>query len=326
MPGLPKIVYFGSDPVCLPGLKYLFEKGRDHCILEAVVTQPDRRQGRGKKLQQNAVAAYASAQSIPLLQPEKPDILLSEWLRTQSITLAFVMAYGHFLPKAVREAPKYGMLNFHGSVLPAYRGASPVETAIAMGDSKTGVCLMQIIKELDAGPVVECEYIKIQPTETGSTLRAKVGQAVVPLISRNLEASLHGKLYFGPQNAEHATFCRKISKEDGALDFRQSATAIDARLRAFTPWPGAFFEHRKMRIKVGRCSVASMDLSDAPGTVLRVGETLDIATDDGVLCIHELQRPSGRLLSVSDFLRGYEIVVGDMLPSVPSEPLLVPSP
>ena len=207
----------------------------------------------------------------------------------------------------------------------AHRGASPVETAIAMGDSKTGVCLMQITKELDAGPVAECEHIKIKSTETGSTLRAKVGQAVVPILSRNLEASLHGKLDFGPQNAGHATFCRKISKEDGALDFRQSAIAIDARLRAFTPWPGAFFEHKDMRIKVGRCSVASMDQSDAPGTVIRVGKTLDIATNDGVLCIHELQRPSGRLLPVSDFLRGYEIVVGDVLPSVLSVPLLVTS-
>lgn len=323
MSDLPKIVYFGSDPICLPGLQYLFEKGGDLCVLAAVVSQPDRRQGRGKKLQQNAVAAYATAQSIPLLQPEKPDVALGEWLRKESITLAFVMAYGHYLPMTVREAPKHGMLNFHGSVLPDYRGASPVETAIAMGDSETGVCLMQVIKELDAGPVAECEHIKIESTETGTTLRAKVGQAVVPLLSRNLKTSLHGGLEFDSQDAERATFCRKISKEDGALNFWQSATTIDARLRAFTPWPGAFFEHEGMRIKVGRCSVRTEGKTGVPGTVLRVGKTLDISTTAGVLCIHELQRPSGRLLPVSDFLRGYQIVVGDVLPSVPNVPLLV---
>ncbi|MEC7274431.1 MAG: methionyl-tRNA formyltransferase [Verrucomicrobiota bacterium] len=323
MPDLPKIVYFGSDAICLPGLRYLVERGRDLCELAAVVSQPDRRKGRGKKLQKNAVAAYASTQSIQLLQPENPDFVLGEWLRAQSITLAFVMAYGHYLPKTVREAPKHGMLNFHGSVLPNYRGASPVETAIAMGDSKSGVCLMQVVKELDAGPVAECEYVSIESTDTGSTLRAKVGQAVVPLISRNLEASLRDGLEFSPQDADHATFCRKILKKDGALDFYQSAASIDARRRAFTPWPGSFFDHREMRIKIGYSSVAAMHLNRVPGTVLRVGKTLDIATSDGVLCIHELQRPTGRLMPVSDFLRGYEIVVGDVLASVPSVPLLV---
>ena len=323
MSDLPKIVYFGSDAICLPGLRYLVERGRDLCELVAVVSQPDRPKGRGKKLQQNAVAAYASTQSIQLLQPEKPDFILGEWLRAQPITLAFVMAYGHYLPKIVREAPKYGMLNFHGSVLPKYRGASPVETAITMGDFKTGVCLMQVVKELDAGPVAECENISIESTDTGSTLRAKVGQAVVPLISRNLEASLRGRLEFSPQDADRATYCRKILKKDGALNFHQSAVAIDARIRAFTPWPGAFFEHREMIIKVGYCSVSAISQPASPGTVLSVDKTLDIATNDGVLCIHELQRPGGRLLPVSDFQRGYKIVVGDVLSSVPSVPLLV---
>lgn len=323
MPDLPKIVYFGSDVICLPGLQYLFEEGRDHCALAAVVSQPDRRQGRGKKLQQNAVAAYASAHGIPLLQPEKPDAALAEWLRSESIVLAFVMAYGHFLPKAVREAPARGMLNFHGSLLPAYRGASPVETAIALGDSETGVCLMQVVKEMDAGAVADCERVRIENTDTSPVVRAKVGQAVVPLLRRNLQASLLGGLKFEPQDAGRATFCRKIAKEDGALDFGQSAAAMHARLRAFTPWPGGYFDHREFRIKVGRCSFAESGQSGTPGTVLAVDETLDVATTAGVLCIHELQRPGGRLLPVPDFVRGYPIGVGEVLGSVPREPLLV---
>lgn len=322
MSDLPKIVYFGSDAICLPGLTYLFEQARELCTIAGVVTQPDRRQGRGKKLQQNPVAAYASSMGIPLLQPEKPDAALVEWMREQGVALAFVMAYGHFLPKAVREAPTHGMLNFHGSILPAYRGASPVETAIALGESETGVCLMQVVKEMDAGAVADCERVCIEDSDTSPSVRAKVGQAVVPLLARDLAPSLRGELSFEAQDVSQATFCRKISKEDGALDFAQPAAAIDARLRAFTPWPGGYFDHGETRIKVGACSVADAAASAEPGTVLAVSETVDVATRAGTLRIHELQRPGGRMLPVADFIRGYPLQVGELLPSVQGEPLL----
>lgn len=323
MPDLPKIVYFGSDAICLPGLSYLHEQSSHLCTIVAVVSQPDRRQGRGKRLQQNPVAKYASAQGIPLLQPEKPDAALAEWLRAEEVALAYVMAYGHFLTQAVREAPTHGVLNFHGSILPAYRGASPVETAIALGETETGVCLMEVVKEMDAGAVADCERVCIEDTDTSSTVRAKVGQAVVPLLERTLSASLIGQLNFAPQDASQASFCRKISKEDGALDFAQSATAIHARLRAFIPWPGGYFDHGQTRIKVGQSSVVEANMTAAPGTVVAIGEKIDVATTDGLLRIYELQRPGGRMLAVADFLRGYPMQVGEVLPSVRGEPLLV---
>ncbi|MGZ0657656.1 methionyl-tRNA formyltransferase [Coraliomargarita sp. W4R72] len=323
MSDLPKIVYFGSDAICLPGLQYLLEQGRDQCTLAAVISQPDRRQGRGKKLQQNPVAEFASSNGIPLLQPEKPDAALADWLRAEGVALAFVMAYGHFLPKAVREAPTHGMLNFHGSLLPAYRGASPVETAIALGEDETGVCLMQVVKEMDAGSVADRERVGITAADTSPSVRAKVGEAVVPLLQRDLAAALQGELEFSAQDVSQATFCRKISKEDGALDFEQPAAAIDARLRAFTPWPGAYFDHGEIRIKVGQCSVGTSAAAAQPGEVLAVGATVEVATTDGVLCMHELQRPGGRMLPVSDFLRGYPIEVGEVLPSLSSVSLLV---
>jgi len=322
MSDLPKIVYFGSDAICLPGLAYLFEQTSGLCTIAAVVSQPDRRQGRGKKIQQNPVAEYASAKGLPLMQPEKPDAALAEWLRAQPVALAFVMAYGHFLPKAVREAPTHGMLNFHGSILPAYRGASPVESAIAMGESQTGVCLIQVAKEMDAGAVAASERVCIENTDTSPLVRAKIGQAVVPLLRGSLAASLRGELRFEPQDASRATFCRKISKEDGALDFAQPAVVIEARLRAFTPWPGGYFDHGAIRIKVGRCSVAESAGGVPPGTVLAVGETVDVATGECVLRMHELQRPGGRMLAVPDFIRGYPIQVGEQLPSVAAVPLV----
>lgn len=322
MSTLPKIVYFGSDAICLPGLRYLHESAGSVCEVAAVVSQPDRRQGRGKKLQQNPVAAYASESGIPLMQPEKPDADLAEWMRSESIAVAYVMAYGHFLPKAVREAPAFGMLNFHGSLLPRFRGASPVETAIALGEKETGVCLMQVVKEMDAGAVADRERVCIEGTDTSPIVRAKVGEAVVPLLERSLKATLSGQLDFTRQDASQATFCRKLSKEDGALDFSQSAEAIEARLRAFTPWPGGFFEHQEVRIKVGACRVGGVAEGQVPGTVLSVDGSLAVATGEGVLNIDELQRPGGRMLPVEDFLRGYPIDVGEQLPSQQNLPLL----
>ena len=320
---LPKIAYFGSDAICLPGLRYLREQCADLCELALVVSQPDRRQGRGKQLKQNPVAAYSSEAGIPLSQPEKPKREWVEEVALGGFRLGFVMAYGHFLPKSVREAPTHGLLNFHGSLLPAYRGASPVETALAMGEIETGVCLMEIAQEMDAGAVAGVERIPIHEEDYEADLRMRMGEAVVPLIDRHLSAALSGGLNFEAQDASQATFCRKISKQDGALDFNQPARLIDCRLRAFTPWPGGFFEICETLIKVGRAEALPVRASKEPGRVLLAGETLDVATTDGVIRFYELQRPGGRMLPTEDFLRGFTIEVGEVLPSVPSEQLLV---
>ena len=138
MSHLPTIVFFGSDAICLPVLNYLKHEAAGECVLRAVVSQPDRRQGRGKQLQPNAVAAWALANGVELLQPEQPTRELADWMVAEEIAVALVMAYGHFLQKSLREAATHGMLNFHGSLLPQYRGASPVETALAFGDAETG--------------------------------------------------------------------------------------------------------------------------------------------------------------------------------------------
>lgn len=319
----PKIAYFGSDAICLPGLRYLHEQCQDLCELALVVSQPDRRQGRGKQLKQNPVAAYASEAGIPLSQPEKPSREWAAELKLDELAVAFVMAYGHFLPKSVRDAPANGLLNFHGSLLPAYRGASPVETALALGDSETGVCLMEIAKEMDAGGVADVERIPIHEVDTGPMLRERMGEAVIPLIQRGLAAALSGELSFEAQDASKATFCRKISKQDGALDFQQPAELIDCRLRAFTPWPGGYFEFRDTLIKTGFAESLPVRAEADPGTVLLSGESLDVATTEGVIRFHELQRPGGRMLPAQDFLRGFPIEPGDQLPSVQSESLLV---
>ena len=323
MSQLPSIVFFGSDAICLPVLNYLKHEAAGECVLRAVVSQPDRRQGRGKQLQSNPVVAWALENGVELLQPEQPTLELADWMMVEEIAVALVMAYGHFLQKSLREAAQHGMLNFHGSRLPQYRGASPVETALASGDTETGVGLMQVVKEMDAGGVADFEVVGIGEQDTGPELRVKVGEAVVPLLRRNLAAMLAGELKFKPQDINLVTYCRKMRKEDGAVDFSLPALAINNRLRAFTPWPGGYFDHGEVRIKIGRTSV-EIDGSAAaePGTVLSTSPAVRVATGAGVLCCHELQRPGARMLAVADFLCGYSLAEGDRLIGGTAEPLI----
>jgi methionyl-tRNA formyltransferase len=164
--------------------------------------------------------------------------------------------------------------------------------------------------------------VRIDEVNTAPDVRAKVGEAVVPLLRRNLEQAISGQLRFEAQDDSNASFCRKIKKEDAALDFNQPAQDIDCRLRACTPWPGAYFDHGPVRVKVGRASWLPVPAAGQPGTVLVAGNTLDVATGDGVLQIHELQRPGGRMLAVKEFLRGFQIEPGTVLPSVAGEDLL----
>ena len=314
MSELPNVVFFGSDAICLPVLNYLKHQAAGECVLRAVVSQPDRRQGRGKKLQPNPVAAWAAENGVELLQPEQPTRELADWMVEQRTAVALVMAYGHFLQKSLRDAALGGMWNFHGSLLPKYRGASPVETALASGDAETGVGLMQVVKEMDAGAVADVEVVRIGESDTGPQLRAKVGEAVVPLLRRNLAAMLAGELPSAEQDVSQVTYCRKMCKEDGAIDFSLPAAAIYNRLRAFTSWPGGYFDHGEARIKVGRASV-ELDSSETaePGTVLNTEPPVRVATGEGTICFHELQRPGARMLPVADFLRGYPMAEGDRL-------------
>lgn len=316
------IIFFGSDAICLPVLQYLHALKGDEIVLRAVVSQPDRPSGRGKKMQANPVAAWANSEGIELLQPEVPGEALASWIEAEGIALSLVMAYGHFLPASLRKATPVQMVNFHGSILPALRGASPVETALANGATQTGVSLMKIVREMDAGGVADLECVNIEETDTAISLRVKIGLAVVPLLERNLMALISGTANFEAQDTALVTYCRKITKDDGALNFQQSARAMDCRLRAFSPWPGGYFDYANTRIKVGRVEVVDSDSTTEPGTVLSAdAEGLKVATAEGVLVLLELQRPGGRMLPVDAFLRGFPIEVGACLPSTKGEAL-----
>jgi len=320
-----RLAFFGSDAIALPALEYLhWAEGIE---LAGVVSQPDRPAGRGRHLHANAVSAWAHRQGLPLLQPEKAGEEEVTWLRTQHVDLVLVMAYGQLLKKDLLEAPPRGMWNLHASLLPAYRGASPVETALACGESVTGVSLMRLAQKMDSGPVAAQVHVPIRDTDTAPVLRERIGLACVPLLQRHLAKLGDGSIEPTPQDEARVTYCRKLHKTDAHVDFALSAIELECRVRAFQPWPGVTVEHDGHDLKVGSANALPETTSAIPGTVLHACEGgVDVATSSGVLRLLSLQRAGGRMLEAAEFLRGYRLEPGAVLKSHAIRPLVSPTP
>ncbi len=323
---MQKIVFMGSDAIALPLLEWLRAEASAHgAELTAVYSQPDRPKGRGKKLQPNPVSAWALEHNVPLYRPEKPSGEDAQRLREEGVALVLVMAYGHILRKSLLAVPPRGFVNFHASLLPKFRGASPVETAVASGEAETGVTLMQITPPMDEGPACDAERVGIESTDTGASMREKLAAACPALLARNLAALLDGTAKFAEQDHAAATYCRKLEKADGALDFSAPASVLAARINGLDPWPGCFTDHGETRLKLRQATAdVAPSPSGAPGSVLETTEdSVRIATGEGTLCVRQLQRPGGKMLPAREFLRGYELSPGSVLSSAPMSDLLV---
>lgn len=312
----------------MPILDWLARDGADVAQVVGVFTQPDRPTGRGQQIRANPIKLWAEARGLPVLQPEKlgEDVRLQ--LATLHADLGLVMAYGHILRDDFMHTPRLGMLNLHTSLLPKYRGASPIQSAIANGERETGVTLMRIVRRLDAGPAADVERVAIGERDTAADVEAKLGAACVPLLRRALPRVAQGTLAFVPQDDAAATYCRKLTKEDGAVDFSAPAAVVAARINGLFPWPGCTVEIAGQIVKLGLADVApAMDPTVhavvEPGTV-RGHDTdgLLVATGAGVVRLRRLQRPGGRMLPAAEFLRGFAVSAGTRLPSRPM-PVLV---
>ena len=232
-----RTVFMGSDAIALPLLNWLADEAQQSVTLAAVYTQPDRAVGRGQKVQPNAIKLWAQSRGLPVHQPEKltPEELAR--LKSYQPDLSLIMAYGHILRQDFISAPRLGTLNLHTSLLPKYRGASPIQTAIANGDSMTGVTLMRIVPALDAGPIADAENVVVAALDTALEVETKLGHACVPLLARALPRLADGSLNFMGQKDADATFCRKLEKNDGVLDFSFPASQLAARINGLYPWP-----------------------------------------------------------------------------------------
>ena len=324
-----RLVFMGSDGIALPLLEWLAGEGSAWATVIAVYTQPDRAVGRGQKVQANAIKAWALGRGLPVFQPEKLTEETRAELASLNADVSLVMAYGHILREAFIATPRLGTLNLHASILPAYRGASPIQTAIANGEKETGVSLMRIVRKLDAGPVADVERVAIGARDTALEIETKLAAAGVPLLARTLPKLGEGSLAFIAQDEARATFCRKLAKEDGRLDFHQPAAVIAARVNGLFPWPACSVEINGQVVKLGLAEVAdeSLPAAGAPGEIIGADtEGLLVAAGDGVVRLLRLQRPGGKMLAASEFLRGFPLEKGIVLRSTSQAVLVAKEP
>jgi methionyl-tRNA formyltransferase len=309
----------GSPQVALPVLRVLVESPL--CDVAGVFAQPDRPVGRGRRMQPCPVAEEARAQGLPVHTPEKagtPETLAV--LREAEPDLLVVCAYGQILPASVLELPRRGSFNLHFSLLPRWRGASPVQAAILAGDGTTGVSLQKMVLELDAGPVVaETAPMPILPDDTGASLAERLSGAAADLLRDALPGLLEGDFSLKEQDAAQATFCRTIRKEAGRIDW-EGATAgeIERKVRAYTPWPGCYSFLGDLRLGIGALQVVPQQDADAerhpPGTFLKEGI---VPAAQGWVRLVEV-KPAGKGgMPLQAFLNGAPWAVGKRLTPEP---------
>lgn len=298
-----RIVFAGTPDFAATALKALLEAGHN---VVGVYSQPDRPAGRGRKLMPSPVKQVALDANIPVFQPQslKPEDAQQELANLQPDVM-IVAAYGLILPKAVLDIPRHGCLNIHASLLPRWRGAAPIQRAIAAGDAETGVTIMQMDVGLDTGDMLLKATTPIKPDDTGGSLHDRLaimgGQAIVGALAQLAGGPLHGE----PQDSDAACYAHKLSKEEGHIDWNRSAAEIERLIRAFNPWPGTYTDLGDQRIRLHQAQALAQSGNKAPGTVLRrEREGIDIACGEGTLRVTSVQLPGTRALSVNDLING----------------------
>ncbi len=296
-----RIVFAGTPDFAVPCLRAAAGKAE----IVAVYTQPDRPAGRGRGLMPSPVKKEALLRGIPVLQPENFRTRESkDALRALKPDLMIVVAYGLILPQSVLDIPELGCWNVHASLLPRWRGAAPIQRAIEAGDTQTGICLMQMEKGLDTGPVLLSQAIAIGPDETGGQLHDRLAALGAQVLSDGLGLVRAGiNLLPQPQPEDGVTYAHKLEKHEARLDWSQPARALADRVRAFNPWPMAEAQLAGERVRLHAALALDEPHDTAPGTVLRATrDGIDIACGTGALRVHTLQREGGRAISAADFL------------------------
>lgn len=283
--------------------------------VKAVVTQPDRPKGRGQETAPPPVKVLAEAHGLPVVQPEKirtPEF--ETWLRAQAPDYVVVVAYGRILPKNILAVPPGGCVNGHASLLPRWRGASPIQWAIVNGDAETGITTMLMDEGLDTGPMLLRRAIPIGPDEDAASLHDRLAKLGGELMRDTLIGLAAGTVTPMPQPATGATYAPILKKEDGAVDWSQSAARIHDRVRGLTPWPGAYTHLRGQYLKVLRTVRADADTGGVPGEVRVVGpDYADVATGAGALRVLAVQPAGKKRMSAGDYFRGVRLAAGERL-------------
>jgi methionyl-tRNA formyltransferase len=314
-----RIIFAGTPDFAAQALRALLEAGFD---VPLVLTQPDRPAGRGMQLQPSAVKQLAVARGIPVFQPVslKKDPSAIERLRATPHDMMVVAAYGLILPQAVLDIPRLGCINIHGSLLPRWRGAAPIQRAIEAGDAETGVCIMRMEAGLDTGPVYARKALPILPTDNATTLHDKLATLGAQMIVQfaQLAQSLAHLPACKPQPEAGITYAAKIEKVEAAIDWSQSADVIARKIRAFDPFPGCTFKHGDALYKAWNAHHSSF--YDGSTSKRQIGEVLQadasgitVQCGSSAITLTQLQKPGGKRLAAREFLAGAPIAVGAML-------------
>ncbi len=290
----------GSPDFSLPTLRQLAQIYQ----VVGVVTQPDRASGRGRELKAPPVKLLAQELNIPVIQPQKlrePEAM--QQLREWNPDLIVVAAFGQILKKDVLDLPKFGCINVHASLLPRWRGAAPINAAVLAGDEETGVTIMKMDVGLDTGPMLSMKRIRIKPDDTAGSLFEALSTLGADLLIETLPVYMDGKIAPEPQPEDGATYAPMLKKEDGRLDFNQSAIELERRIRAMIPWPGAWFEWNGNLLKVSR-GVVSEGRGKEVGSRLIVDGRPAVRCADGILILDEVQPPGKKVMPGKAFLSG----------------------
>lgn len=297
----------GTPDFAVPGLKGLVENGYQ---VVSVITQPDRKKGRGRKVVPSSVKQAAMAYGLEVLQPERvssPEFC--ERIQNRAPDIFVVVAFGQILKKKFLDIPNWGALNIHASLLPKYRGAAPIHCAILNNEKKTGLTAMRMNEGLDTGPILLQEEVDIIPDETAGQLHDRLAGISTDFLLKTLECLIKGQLEGSPQDDSKATYASKIDKGMSRMNWNQSAQTISSFIRALDPWPGAFTTAGDKNIKLYSSRVADdKNTQGVPGRITGFSDgALHVETGKGIVQVRELQAPGKRRLSAEEFIRGFSL-------------------
>ncbi len=305
-----RVVFFGTPEFAVPTLRHVLDS--PHRVV-AVVSQPDRPKGRGQRLLATPTKALAVERGVPVLQPERirHDEFLSE-IRSLQPDLGVVAAYGRILPDALLAIPRLGMINVHASLLPVYRGAAPVHRAVIAGETETGVTIMRVVQELDAGPMLATVRHRIGPDDTSVEVEHALAELGAPLLVEVAGQLAEGRATETPQDDTRATYAPKITKADGIVDWTQPASRIHNQVRGVQPWPLASISIDGARYLLHRTQAGTETVTAPPGTLVHAsGDRLEFAAGDGrTVRILQIQPEGRRVMRAREFLAGHRLAAG----------------
>lgn len=311
-----KVIFIGTPEFALPTFSSLVKD--DFFDIKAVITQPDKKIGRKQILAPPPIKTEANKYKIPVHQPQKIQDTRS---MIQNIDLIIVMAYGQILPKKILDAPKYGCLNVHASLLPRYRGSACLSVPILAGDEFTGITVMLMDESLDTGPILTQNKIKINPEETTAGLHDKLSKLSAQILPKVIKDYIQGKIKPVPQDNAKATYVRELKKEDGKINWQKPAVEIERMVRALNPWPGVFGELGIRNYESGESIIKFLEVEHKILKInkYKVGELfldngkLAVQCGQGALVIKKLQLAGKKPMSADDFLRGHKEFIGQIL-------------